>query len=163
MARIPEDDPKLEALRQSGTLNPRPGDVTDELFAGHGFFDARDQIASFLNERGLNSGEGKPFTARIVAGVRRRHGLTLRYDRLRKAGMLTAEEMAPILGISPQSVKIWARHGLLRGHTYNDKNDCLFEHPGNNPPRKAQGVKLSERRFRNEFVAQGAQEVQYKA
>ena len=32
-----------------------------------------------------------------------------------------------------------------------------------NPPRKAQGVKLSKRRLVNEVVAQGTQEVQYEA
>jgi len=121
------------------------------------------QIASLLNDRGLRSGEGKTFTARIVARVRRRHGLTSRYDRLRKAGMLTADEMAVMLGITPQWVKIWNRHGLLRGHAYNDKNDCLFEHPGDNPPKKAQGVKLSQRRLVNQVVAQGTQEVQCEA
>lgn len=120
-------------------------------------------IASLLNDRGLRSGEGKIFTAQIVARIRRRSGLTSRYDRLRKAGMLTVEEMAAVLGISPQSVKIWNRHGLLRSHACNDKNDCLFEHPGRNPPRKAQGRKLSERRLVNEVVAQGTQEVQYEA
>jgi DNA invertase Pin-like site-specific DNA recombinase len=121
------------------------------------------QIASLLNDRGLRSGEGKTFTARIVARVRRRHGLTSRYDRLRKAGMLTADEMAVMLGITPQWVKIWNRHGLLRGHAYNDKNDCLFEHPGDNPPKKAQGVKLSQRRLVNQVVAQSTQEVQCEA
>jgi len=121
------------------------------------------QIASLLNDRGLRSGEGKSFTAQIVARIRRRSGLTSRYDRLRQAGMLTVEEMAVVLGISPQSVKIWNRHGLLRSHACNDKNDYLFEHPGNNPPRKAQGRKLSERRLVNEVVVQGAQEVQYEA
>jgi DNA invertase Pin-like site-specific DNA recombinase len=121
------------------------------------------QIASLLNDRGLRSGEGKTFTARIVARVRRRHGLTSRYDRLRKAGMLTADEMAVMLGITPQWVKIWNRHGLLRGHAYNDKNDCLFEHPGDNPPRKAQGVKLSKRRLVNQLAAHGTQEVQCEA
>jgi DNA invertase Pin-like site-specific DNA recombinase len=121
------------------------------------------QIASLLNDRGLRSGEGKSFTAQIVARIRRRSGLTSRYDRLRQAGMLTVEEMAVVLGISPQSVKIWNRHGLLRSHACNDKNDYLFEHPGNNPPRKAQGRKLSERRLANEVVAQGTQEVQYEA
>jgi DNA invertase Pin-like site-specific DNA recombinase len=121
------------------------------------------QIASLLNDRGLRSGEGKSFTAQIVARIRRRSGLTSRYDRLRKAGMLTVEEMAVVLGISPQSVKIWNRHGLLRSHACNDKNDCLFENPGKNPPRKAQGRKLSERRLVNEIVAQGTQEVQYEA
>jgi hypothetical protein len=66
-----------------------------------------------------------------------------RYDRLRKAGMLTVKEMAALLGLTPQWVKIWNRHGLICGHACNDKNDCLYEHPGDNPPRKAQGVKLS--------------------
>ena len=121
------------------------------------------QIASLLNDRGLRSGEGKPFTARIVARVRSRHGLTSRYDRLRKAGMLTADEMAVMLGITPQWVKIWNRHGLLRGHAYNAKNDCLFEHPGDNPPRKAQGVKLSQRRLVNQVIAHSTQEVQCEA
>lgn len=37
-------DSKLEALRQRGTLNPRPQDVTDELFVEGGFFDPRDLV-----------------------------------------------------------------------------------------------------------------------
>ena len=119
------------------------------------------QIASILNDRGLRSGENNSFTSRIVARIRRRYDLTSRYDRLRKAGMLTVDEMAKMLGITPQRVKIWNRHGLLRGHPYNDGNDSLFEHPGDNPPRKAQGVKLSKRRLGNEVVAPGTQEVQY--
>ena len=77
--------------------------------------------------------------------------------------MLTVDEMAAMLGITPQSVKIWNRHGLLRGHAYNNKNDCLFEHPGNNPPRKAQGVKLAKRRLANQVIAHGTQEVQCEA
>jgi len=121
------------------------------------------QIASLLNDRGLRSGQSESFTAQNVARVRRRYGLTSRYDRLRKAGMLTVDEMAAMLGITPQSVKIWNHYGLLRGHAYNDKNDCLFEHPGNNPPQKAQGVKLSKRRLVNEVIAQRTQEVQCEA
>jgi len=39
-----EHDPKLEALRQQGALNPRPGEVTDELFVEDSFFDARDLV-----------------------------------------------------------------------------------------------------------------------
>jgi DNA invertase Pin-like site-specific DNA recombinase len=121
------------------------------------------EIAAQLNRRGLSSGEGKPFTARIVARIQRSYQLTPRYDRLRKAGMLTVEEMAAVLDIGPQRVKIWNRHGLIRGHAYNGKNDCLYEHPGDNPPRKAMGVKLSKRRTAGELVAQGAPEVQCEA
>ena len=39
-----EKDPKLAALRQQGTLNPRSREVTDPLFAGDNFFDARDLV-----------------------------------------------------------------------------------------------------------------------
>jgi transposase len=41
---MPEKDAKLEALRQQGTLNPRPDEVTDELFADNEFFDPRDLV-----------------------------------------------------------------------------------------------------------------------
>jgi hypothetical protein len=121
------------------------------------------QIASILNDRGLRSGDGKQFIPRIVARIRKRYGLLSRYDRLRKAGMLTVDEMAAILGITSQWVKVWNRYGLLRSHAYNDNNDCLYEHPGNNPPRKAQGVKLSKRRRVNEVVTPRTQEVQCEA
>jgi transposase len=35
-------DPKLKALDEQGTLNPRPEDVKDVLFQGSEFFDPRD-------------------------------------------------------------------------------------------------------------------------
>ena len=98
-----------------------------------------------------------------MARIQRGYRLTPRYGRLRKAGMLTVEEMAQVLGIHPQRVKIWNRHGLIRGHPYNGKNDCLYEHPGENPPRKAQGVKFSKRVSLNLIVAQCAKDVQCEA
>lgn len=121
------------------------------------------QIAAILNEREIRSGEGKRFSARIVARIRKHYSLTPRYDRLRAAGMLTVQEMAALLGITPQWVKIWNRHGLLHGHPYNDRNDCLYEHPGDNPPHKAQGHKLSERRAAMEVVSASTKEVQCEA
>jgi len=121
------------------------------------------QIASMLNERDVRSGEGKAFTSRTVARVRKQYRLTPRYDRLRKAGMLTIDEMAALLGITPSCVRTWHRHGLLRGHAYTDKNDCLYEHPGDNPPRKAQGLKLAERRPENEVSSTSTKEVQCEA
>jgi DNA invertase Pin-like site-specific DNA recombinase len=117
------------------------------------------QIATILNERSMRSGKGQVFTSRIVAGIQRRYHLTPRYDRLRKAGMLTVAETAASLGICPRTVTIWARHGLIRRVTYNDKNDSLYE-PPSNPPRKAQGVKLSTRRSAKNIVSQGIKEVQ---
>jgi hypothetical protein len=77
--------------------------------------------------------------------------------------MLTVAEMAAILGIGPQRVKIWNRHGLIHGHAYNGKNDCLYEHPGDNPPRKAMGVKLLKRAVSGDIVPQRIEEVQCEA
>lgn len=37
-------DPKVEALREEGSLNPRPQDVTDPEFQDHEFFDPRDLV-----------------------------------------------------------------------------------------------------------------------
>jgi len=37
-------DPKLEALREQGTLNPRPEEVNDSLFQKNEFFDPRDLV-----------------------------------------------------------------------------------------------------------------------
>jgi transposase len=36
--------PKRQGLRQTGTLNPRPDRVTDQLFADSDFFDANDLL-----------------------------------------------------------------------------------------------------------------------
>lgn len=103
------------------------------------------QIADILNQRGLVSGEGKPFNAFIVQKIRRAYGIRTRYDRLRDTGMLTLGQVATVLGVSKATVKIWRDRGLLRAQAYNDKNECLYEHPGDDPPLKAQGQKLSQR------------------
>jgi hypothetical protein len=44
MARRSDDTPKRHALRQTGTLNPRPDRVTDALFADSDFFDPHDLL-----------------------------------------------------------------------------------------------------------------------
>ena len=104
------------------------------------------QIATILNERGLRSGEGKPFHPRLVQRLRRAYGLTTRFDRLRQRGLLTLEEMAQLLGVAAGAVKSWRNAGMLRAYPYNDKNEYLYEHPGEAPPVKQQGRKLAERR-----------------
>ncbi len=44
MPRRKAPDPKVEALRERGSLNPRPDTVRDELFRIEEFFDARDRV-----------------------------------------------------------------------------------------------------------------------
>jgi hypothetical protein len=121
------------------------------------------ELAGILNERGIRSGDGKPFNSRTVARVRRKYQLKPRYDRLREKGLLTIEEMADRLKLSPLWVRAWQEHGLLKAYPVNDKNICLYEDPGPDPPRKAQGVKLAERRRYPANIVHGSQEVQYEA
>jgi DNA invertase Pin-like site-specific DNA recombinase len=118
------------------------------------------EIAAILNERGMASGTGKAFHRGLVARIQRSYGLKPRYDRLREAGLLTLHEMAQVLGISPTRVKIWHHHGLVRGHAYSAKNECLYEPPGNNPPQKAMGLKLSRRVPVAQVVSDRTEEVQ---
>jgi len=44
MTRQKPQNPKVAALRQSGTLNSSPESIQDELFLSHPFFDARDLV-----------------------------------------------------------------------------------------------------------------------
>lgn len=44
MAGNEQPDPKLEALRTRGTVNPHPERVGDPLFGADAFFDARDVV-----------------------------------------------------------------------------------------------------------------------
>jgi len=44
MAKARNADPKVDALRQQGSLNPHPEKVTDPLFALSDFFDNRDRV-----------------------------------------------------------------------------------------------------------------------
>jgi hypothetical protein len=93
-------------------------------------------IAESLNAQGLQSGTGQAFTARIVSRLRRIYGLKSRYDRLRQAGMLTAQEMAQQLDICSKTLHLWRHDGRLRAHVYNDKGECLYEPLGVNRPVK---------------------------
>lgn len=117
------------------------------------------QIATQLNERGFQSGERQAFTARIVARLCRDYQLKSRYNRLREAGKLTLHEIAEQLHVTPTTVKIWRQNGLLRGHQYNDKNECLFDPLDANAPVKSQGQKLAERRRFPEVLSDQANEV----
>ena len=95
--------------------------------------------------------------------LRNDYDMKKRYDRLRGTGMLTLDEMADLLGVATTTVKSWRNHGLLRAHVYNDKHECLYEDPGDDPPVKTQGRKLSKRRRLLDVEANRAEEVHCEA
>lgn len=117
-------------------------------------------IAATLNSEGYKPGRGKRFTARYIARIQRRYSLRPRFERLRALGMLTLKEMARTLSVNPQTVKIWAAHGLLTSYPYTDKPEYLYEPTGSDGPQKAQGRKLS---MRCPVVAERSKEVQCEA
>lgn len=105
-------------------------------------------IAEVLNSEGLRTGEGMSFNRARVLGIRRRYDLKTRYTRLRERGLLTVDEMAAQLDLSPQWVKIWRASGLLKAYPYNSKHCCLYEPPGPETPKKHASKGISTRQHR---------------
>jgi DNA invertase Pin-like site-specific DNA recombinase len=91
--------------------------------------------AAALNAAGHRSGEGKPFTGRIVLDLRRAHHMPSHAERLRARGLLDMAEITRALGVHPTTIKNWHRAGLLISHQANDKNQRLFEAPAPGDPR----------------------------
>ena len=120
------------------------------------------EIAEILNKAGYRSGKGCLFNACIVARIRSRYGLKNRFDRMRESGLLTVKEMAQLLAVSEGTVKTWKNHGMLAAHAYNDRGQCLYEHPGDNPPSKMQGAKLIHRMRVHTLQSDHTNEVQYE-
>jgi DNA invertase Pin-like site-specific DNA recombinase len=105
------------------------------------------ETAELLNQAGHRSGEGKPFTARIVLRLRRDHQLQSHAQRLRDRGLLSTREIADHLGVHTTTIKAWHRAGLLTSEKANDKNERLYQPPTPADPRlvKQQGRRLSDR------------------
>ena len=93
------------------------------------------ETAAALNAAGHRSGEGKPFTNRIVLDLRRAHRMPSHAERLRARGLLTIDELAERLHVHKTTIKNWHRAGLLISHKANDKNIRLFEPPAPGDPR----------------------------
>jgi len=119
-------------------------------------------VCNSSSERGALSGCGQRFNSRIVARLRREYQLKSRYDCLREKGLWTLEEMSAGLDVGSKCVIAWRNQGLLRGYPVNDRG-WLYDDPGPNPPRKAQGVKLAKRPRFPQNVGYGSKEVQCEA
>ncbi|MGX4694392.1 recombinase family protein [Streptomyces sp. JNUCC 63] len=126
---------------KSWQTHPDTVALVDELLDHH----THREIAKILNERGLTSGKGRPFTELLVRDIRDNYQLTHRYQRLRDRGLLTHEEYATAVGTTAQTVKIWRRAGLIDGVPYNDKSCYLYPPPGPDAPHVEMGIKLSDR------------------
>ena len=115
---------------QHALTDPEIVKLVDDLLNDHNY----SEIATILNERGYKSGTGLQFDRKIITGIRRSYDLRTRYARLRNTGKLTAEEVANLLGVSIQTARRWGKEEIIKTYPYNDRNGCLFEHPGVNSP-----------------------------
>jgi hypothetical protein len=150
--------PALSAwqLRQT---SPQVVTRIDELLNDH----TAGEIAARLNAHGYMTGAGRTFHRLLIERLCRAYRLTSRYDRLRARGLLTLHEMARLLDVHPSTVKAWTQHGLLRAQPYNDKAQCLYEHPGERLPMKMQGRKLTNPDRPHKIPSNRTNEVQCEA
>jgi hypothetical protein len=78
------------------------------------------QIAAQLNDAGLRTRTGKPWTYARVHVMRKQHGiptgcpLHTRDAAARADGMVPVTVAAKRLGVSSSLVHVWVRHGVLR-------------------------------------------------
>jgi len=122
-----------------------------------------EQIARILESQGLRPGKRGAFNSHIIARLRKVHGLPSRFERLRRKGLLTKEEIARKLGVTLKTVQIWRNHGLLTGQPTDGRNTYLYDWPQEHTPVKMLGRKLSERRPLPRVVSLPTKEVQYEA
>jgi hypothetical protein len=87
------------------------------------------EIAAKLNKKGWRSSTNQPFSPWIILRLRTTYKLPRRAERLRVKGLLSAREVAGLIGSKPHLVDYWRQQGLLKGSRANDKNEYLYERP----------------------------------
>jgi hypothetical protein len=152
--------PALQNAWQARTTPPEVIAEIDRLLDDH----TDHQVSVILNRRGFRSGMGAPFSARIVARLRKVYELPDCFTRLRAKGFLTVGEMAAKLGVCTSTIKQWRAAGLLTAYAYSEKPEYLYELPtGDAVPTKQQGWKLSSRPHPREVMPNRSIEVQHEA
>jgi hypothetical protein len=124
--------------------DPKIVEIVDELLTDH----TNSEIAKILDKRGYKSGQGHRIDRRTVIGITHGYKLKTRYARLRATGKLRVNEVANLLGVTVATVRRWGRKGIIKTYPYNDRNGCLYEHPGvNSPLMKNERKKLKTNNF----------------
>jgi DNA invertase Pin-like site-specific DNA recombinase len=103
--------------------------VIDQLLAEHTI----DEAVTILNQRGLTGGWGKPFTTQSLIALCRAHKIRSLRERLRASGMLTVDEIADQLGVTPPTINDWRRRGLITARRVDGRGSSLY-HPGQTAP-----------------------------
>jgi transposase len=131
---MPEKDPKLEALREQGTLNPRPREVTDPMFATDGFFDPRDLVQVKYEMLRRVQSEGHSVTGAATA---------FGFSRPSFYQALSAFEEGGLAGLVPH------KRGPKQAHKLTDEVVVFIVETRQKQPhvRTAELVRLIQERF----------------
>jgi hypothetical protein len=141
--------PRPQSYCEARKQKPKLIAEMDRLLEDHNDGD----VARILNEKGFTTGDSLPLTRHRVCYILKAYGLKSRFDRLRERGLLSLSEVAQKCGVSTQTILRWRSCGRLCAYPFNDRNWCLYENPGPNPPKK--GIHLHDCSF--------YEEVQYEA
>lgn len=129
---------------QARKQNPDLISEMDRLLDDYNYED----VARILNEKGFKTGGGLPLTRLAISYIRIKYELKSRFDRLRARGLMTLAEICQKLDISVETVYRHQQLGILRGHSYDGQNRCLYEDPGLNYRNK--GTRLTSGRIYEE-------------
>ena len=121
------------------------------------------QIAETLNDRWLRTGTGQRFTRLRVRRIRRAYGIRGLAQHKREAGWFTTAEISAQLHIHPQTLKRYAREGVLNAQRVDDKGEILFEPLTGVLPKADRGKRLRDRRRYPKLTPHVRKEVQYEA
>jgi DNA invertase Pin-like site-specific DNA recombinase len=101
----------------------------DELLAEH----HDGEVAQILIDRGRRPGGGGTFDVARVAFIRTTYELKSFRQRLLESGYLSLDQLATRYNVTRAAIKRWRERGLVRGRRVNDKDEFVYEDPGNNP------------------------------
>ncbi len=124
---------------QGRTTSPAVVTEIDALLEHH----TDGEVAQILNQRGLETGAGAPFSSQSIRWVRHAAGFKSLKQRLRAAGWLTTQEFSAKLGVHYSTLKEWRRKGLIHGRPCRDGGAWLFDPNQHHPAPKSTSKSLS--------------------
>jgi excisionase family DNA binding protein len=139
---------------EAHTTPPTTIALIDRLLDEH----THDETVEILNDKGLTGGWGKSFTVVSLTQLCRNRSIPSHHDRLRAEGMLTLDEIAQQLNVTPGTIKRWQHQGHITGRRIDGRRAHLY-HPGQNRPpdrqRRSQGDVAATRHHRPGLIAEG--------
>jgi DNA invertase Pin-like site-specific DNA recombinase len=88
-----------------------------------------EEVAHVLNERGWHSSAGNVFTRRMVHMLRHSYRMKTRFARLQVQGLLTAQQIGPMIGSVTSRVNYWRKAGVLKALKFGQGNNYLYYKP----------------------------------